>query len=137
VTEICPLAFICSDGLVAIRFDVTAVPPGADIQQAFLFLSLTSGIGPNAEVKVGLAMDEWTEDSLGRPVCNFDESVSTEVSVTPGEYSWNLTDLVLSQHANPADNHGFCMMIEDDATRTFSSREGPNNLQPHLDITYK
>jgi len=136
-TEICPLAFICSDGLVAIRFDVTAVPPSADIQQAFLFLSLTSGVGPNAEVKVGLATDDWTEDSQGRPVCNFDDSVSSEVSLTPGEYSWNLTDLVRSQHLNPADNHGFCLIIEDDSTRTFSSREGPNNLQPHLNVIYK
>ncbi len=137
VTDICPLSFICSDGLIAISFDVTTVPPGADIQQAFMFLSLTSGISPNAEVKLGLATEEWTEDSQGRPVCNFDESISTEVSLTPGEYSWNVTNFVRSQHANPADNHGFCMLIEDDATRTFSSREGLINLQPHLNIIYK
>ena len=137
LTTICPLTQICLDGLVGLRFDLTSIPSGADIQQALVYLSLTSGLETNAEVKLGIATEEWTEDSPGKPVCDYEDSVSIEVGLEPREYRWNVTDIARAQHADPSGNFGLCLMLEDDAERTFSSREGPNNLRPHLEVVYK
>jgi serine/threonine protein kinase len=133
----CILTFICLDGVAALRFDLDDIPGGADIQQASLFLSLTAGVGEDAKIKIGPATEEWTEDSQGQPVCLTETDIETEVELTPEEYSWEMTDLVKSWQSNPADNHGFCLLIEDEATRIFSSREGPNDLQPRLEVIYK
>lgn len=133
----CILTFICLDGVAALRFELDDVPDGADIQQATLYLSLTSGVGEDATIKIGPATEEWTEDSQGQPVCLTETVIQTEVDLTPEEYSWEMTDLVKSWQSNPADNYGFCLLIEEDATRIFSSREGPAELQPRLEVIYK
>jgi hypothetical protein len=133
----CLLTFICLDGVAALRFELDDIPGGADIQQATLFLSLTAGVGEDATIKIGPATEEWTEDSQGQPVCMTETVIETEVDLTPGEYSWEMTDLVKSWQSNPADNYGFCLLIEEDATRIFSSREGPSDLQPRLEVVYK
>lgn len=136
-TTPCALAALCLNGLIAIRFDLSSIPPSDNIQEATLHLTLNSGVSPLAVVRAGPALEDWTEDTDGRPECDFADSVATEIDLTPGEYSWDLTELVISQHSNPADNHGICMWLEGDATRVFSSREGPENFQPRLEIIHQ
>ncbi|MGD2048997.1 MAG: protein kinase, partial [Chloroflexota bacterium] len=96
----CLLTFICLDGVAALRFELDDIPGGADIQQATLFLSLTAGVGEDATIKIGPATEEWTEDSQGQPVCMTETVIETEVDLTPGEYSWEMTDLVKSWQSN-------------------------------------
>ncbi|MEE9465839.1 MAG: DNRLRE domain-containing protein, partial [Candidatus Neomarinimicrobiota bacterium] len=136
-TSPCALAVLCLNGLVAIRFDLTSIPSGSNIQEATLHLTLDSGVSPLTLARVGPAIESWTEDTEGRPECDFTDSVATEIGLTPGEYSWILTDLVRNQHNNPAENHGLCMWLEGDATRVFSSREGPENFRPRLEIIHQ
>jgi hypothetical protein len=136
-TSPCALAILCRNGLVAIRFDLTSIPSEDNIQEATLYLTLNSGVSPLTVARVGPAIESWTEDTEGRPECDFVDSVATEIGLTPGEYNWSLTDLVTTQHSNPAENHGICLWLEDDSTRVFSSREGPENFRPRLEIIHQ
>jgi hypothetical protein len=88
-------------------------------------------------VDLGLATESWNESSDGRMACDFTVPVSTEVGLTPGEYSWDVTDSLIDQRNNPADAHGFCLRIDGDVSRTFGSREGPADLQPRLEVVHQ
>ncbi|UCG24524.1 MAG: protein kinase [Chloroflexota bacterium] len=133
----CQQLFVCVDGLIGLQFDVIGLPEADAIQSATLVLSLTDGIGPAAQVDLGVATEPWNESSDGRMACDFGVPVSTEVGLTPGEYGWDVTSQVIAQKNNPADAYGFCLLINGEVSRTFSSREGPADLRPRLDVVHQ
>ncbi|MFN2224463.1 MAG: DNRLRE domain-containing protein, partial [Candidatus Promineifilaceae bacterium] len=133
----CPQLAFCSDGLAAVQFDMVSLPAAESIQSASLILTLTDGVGANSLVEVGLATEAWNESSTGRPTCDFSNPVGANVGLTPGEYSWDVTDALITQRSNPANAYGFCLRANGDVSRTFSSRQGPANLQPRLEVVYQ
>jgi hypothetical protein len=84
-----------------------------------------------------VATQPWNESSSERLTCDFSNPVGTSVGLTPGEYSWDVTDPLIAQRNNPANAYGFCLRIDGDVSRTFSSRQGPANLQPRLAVVYQ
>jgi hypothetical protein len=128
---------ICVDGLVALQFDVATLPAADSIQAASLILTLTDGQGPNALVELGVATEAWSELSGGRVTCDFSSPVAANVGLTPGEHSWDVTSALIAQRNDPANAHGFCLQVNGEVSRTFSSREGPANLQPRLEVVHQ
>jgi serine/threonine protein kinase len=133
----CPQLAICVDGLAAVQFEVASLPAAESIQSASLILNLNEGVGANALVEVGLATEPWNESSTGRLACDFDSPIGANVGLTPGAYSWDVTSPLITQRSNPANAYGFCLRVIGNVSRTFSSREGPANLQPHLEVVYQ
>lgn len=133
----CAQFAICVDGLAALQFDLVSLPAAETIQSAALILTLTDGLGPNAQVELGLATEAWNESSTGRPACDFGEPITTNVGLTPGEYSWDVTEALIAQRSDPADAYGFCLSVDGDVSRTFGSREGPANSRPRLEVSYQ
>jgi hypothetical protein len=127
----------CVDGLAAVQFDVNTLPAAESIKSALLYLTLVGGTGNDAVVEVGPATEAWNESSNGRPGCDFGSPIGTNVGLTPGEYRWNVTDWLISQRSNPGSAFGFCLRVNGNVTRTFSSRQGAANLQPRLEIVYQ
>jgi type II secretory pathway pseudopilin PulG len=128
---------ICVDGSAALQFDLVALPAAETILSAVLSLTLTDAIGPATQVELGLATEPWNESSAGRPACDYADPVTTEVGLSPGQYSWDVTSLLIAQRSNPADAYGFCLRAEGDVSRTFGSREGPEAQQPRLEVVYQ
>ena len=137
ISSNCAQFVICVDGLAGIQYDLTGIPFGANIHEAHLVLNLSSAVSPVANVSVGRATTAWTEDSNGRPTCDFTSPVALNVGNTPGEYSWDVTTMVRNMHTNPANDFGFCLHIDDGAERIFISREGPVNQRPRLEVVYE
>jgi hypothetical protein len=128
---------ICVDGLAAVQFDIASLPAADTIQSAILYLSLINGIEPNTLVELGLATEPWDETSGGRLACDFDNPIGTNVGLTPGEYSWNITLPLIDQRADLANAYGYCFRVNGDVSRTFGSREGPADLRPRLEVVYQ
>ncbi len=133
----CQQLLICADGLIGLQFDVFGLPAAEAIQTATLILTLTEGIGPAAQVDLGVATEPWNESSIGRLVCDFTVPISTEVGLTPGEYSWDVTGQLIAQKNNPADAYGFCLRANGDVSRTFGSRESLADLRPRLEVVHQ
>ena len=133
----CVQLAICVDGLAAVQFDLVALPAAETIQSAALILTLTDAVGPAAQVELGLATEPWNESSTGRLACDFSVPITTEVGLTPGQYSWDVTSALIAQRSNPADAYGFCLRVDGDVSRTFGSRDGPASLQPRLEVVYQ
>jgi len=133
----CPQLGICINGLAAVQFDMLSLPAAESIQSARLILTLTDGVGANALVEVGLATEAWNESSTGRLTCDFDSPIGANVGLTPGETSWDVTNPLITQRSNPATAFGFCLRVNGNVSRTFSSRQGPANLQPRLEVVYQ
>lgn len=123
--------------LLALNFDLPGVPSEA-VLDASLVLTLKSGQTDDVAVDVGLATSQWSENERERPDCDFDTfSVSQVVDTAPGEYSWDVTDMVQWQRDHPAEDYGFCLRLGDDGNRTFYSREAAELQQPRLMLTYQ
>lgn len=133
----CAQFIICVDGQASLQFDLGSIPSGADITQARLVLSLSSGVSPAALVTLGRVSDPWSEDTNGRPTCDFTTAVTNNVANNPGQYGWDVTSMVRNMQANPASDFGFCLRIDGHTERVFVSREGPLNQRPHLEIVYE
>ncbi|MGD2077133.1 MAG: protein kinase [Chloroflexota bacterium] len=133
----CAQFILCVDGLIGLQFDVASLPAADSIQSASLILTLTDAIGPNSLVEVGVATEAWTETSNGRMACDFSNPIGTNVGLAAGEYSWDVTSDLIAQRNDPANAFGFCLRANGDVSRTFSSREGPANLQPRLEVVYQ
>ena len=137
VSSACAQFVICVDGLASIQYDLSAIPFGADIHEAHLVLTFSSAVSPVATVTVGRATTAWTEDSADRPACDFTSPIALNMGNTPGEYSWDVTNMVRNMHADPGNDFGFCLIIDDGAERVFVSREGPGNQVPRLEVVYE
>jgi len=127
-------------GLVAVRFDLGGIPAGATIDEATLYLRLTSAEGASsANLRVARADSPWSEDDHSvKPGCESSGAVTRAVGIGSGWYDWNVTDLVQYQLANPTTNYGFCVTggtVDD--VRVFASREASASSRPYLRVTYR
>jgi hypothetical protein len=132
----CGGLLLCSDGLIAIKFELGELPADIFIENATLRLNLVSGNTNGLSVGVSPATTEWGESLTGRPSCDVDNEVSVPVALTPGEYSWDITEMVRVQYNNPTHSSGLCLRLSGVGQRSFTSREGPGASRPRLDVTF-
>ncbi|MFW6097589.1 MAG: protein kinase domain-containing protein [Chloroflexota bacterium] len=123
--------------LMALEFDLPDVASDA-VLDASLVLNLKSGEIDDVAVQVGLATSQWSEDERQRPDCDFETFPVVEVvDTSPGEHSWDVTEMVQWQREHPAQDHGFCLRLGDGGNRIFYSREAAEHQQPRLMLTYQ
>lgn len=124
-------------GLVAIRFDMNAIPTGVEIVQAELHLYMeeaeTTGLTANAR----LATTVWSEGDPQKPSCDEDNQISTAVPVDPGWNTWDVTTFAGGHYEEAGANYGYCIILDKVGRRTFTSREGPSTQRPYLTVTYR
>jgi len=120
----------CGSGLIAIYFDLAALPDNATIDEAVLTLYEEEGGG--ARTYARRASSGWSEGESAEPECDSSGEVAGEAN--EGEWRWDATTLVQDQLAAEGENFGFCLILKEDAGVTFASREGSG--VPALTITY-
>jgi YD repeat-containing protein len=150
---------------ILMKFNLSSLPAGAEIQKAVLRLSLVQadtrnssysvtahkvmGKNPNIAQATGRSAGStaWTASGCcyeGIPLAQSDISpsyVTASVARTTGAYSWTITDMVKEWLADPATNFGLLLNADSsktkDAFRYFASMEHSNAaLRPVLEITY-
>ena len=121
----------CGSGLIALYFDLAALPDDAPIEEAVL--TLYADEGGDARVYARRAASGWSEEGSAEPEC--DSSDETADEATEDEWRWDVTTLVQDQLSAESENFGFCLVLKEDASVTFASREGPAPRAPVLTIT--
>ena len=125
-------------GMVAIHFDLSGIPASASIQKAELTLFIEGGDTDGLNLTVQRALAAWTEDiSSAEPAISTNDTIQVPISLAPGKFKVDVTNLVKELVANPSQDFGFALQLNDVGTRTFTSREGVTNQQPTLTVTYK
>jgi eukaryotic-like serine/threonine-protein kinase len=135
----CGILLACDDeGMVAMRFDLGAVPADRPILEARLVLWLEFGAAEGLEVEVGRATEPWSEDEVAEPTCEYEGSAISPVGLTPGPYSIGVTEVVRFLRDHPDEDEGFCLrLVGDQGERRFASREGPDDRRPRLEVVYQ
>lgn len=98
-----------------IRFDISAVPPGASIKSATFraYLEEASGRNP-VSISIGRATQPWSAKSVtwgswlkSGGAC--DEKDTVAVSTTDGWNEWNAFNLFQDWYTGPYANYGLCL----------------------------
>jgi hypothetical protein len=124
-------------GLVTIRFDMNAIPSGADIVRAELNLYMEEAETTGLTVNARPATASWSEADPQKPTCDTSNAVSKPVPVDPGWNTWDVTALARDHYADAGTNYGYCLTVDQVGRRTFTSREGPSTQRPTLTVTYR
>jgi len=136
-----------------LTFDLTAIPSGASITSAKLYLYAWFITWPNSPSyyrtycahRVTSAWEESTVTWNSQPM--FSPTSTSETVVTgygtEGWFSWDVTADVQNGHLNPSAWHGILIKDKvegsyDSRTCIFYSRENPSypELKPYLEVTY-
>jgi hypothetical protein len=124
----------CGSGLIAVRFDLTALPRGARTEEALLSLYTEDGSG--TDIYARLATTQWKEeDTDGPPEC--DPAGETAGQADGEQWTWDVTSFLLAQLDAGAKDLGVCLFLKQDAGIVFGSREGAPSTAPALTITYR
>ncbi len=123
----------CASGLIALHFDLTALPSNATIEEAVL--KLYTEEGGVVRVYARRATSGWSEEGSTEPEC--DSSDETAGERIGEEWRSDVTTLVQDQLADEGENFGFCLVLKEDAGVTFASREGASSRAPVLTVTYR
>jgi len=124
-------------GLVAIRFDMTEIPTGAEIQAAQLHMYVEGGQEEEIQILVQKATVPWSEAEATRPTCDTANQTVAPVPLAPGWNVWDVTTLAQALHADPESDYGFCVLLDRVGRRVLTSREGPANRRPFLTVLYE
>jgi len=125
----------CASGVIAVRFDLTALPRGATIEGAALSLYAEEG-GSGIDVYARRATTQWKEaDSNEPPEC--DPTGETAGQVDGNEWTWDVTPVLRGQQDAGGTDFGVCLVLKADAGIVFGSREGAPSTAPALTITYR
>jgi hypothetical protein len=123
----------CGSGLIAVYFDMAGLPDGVSIDEAVL--TLYSQDAADGMVVYSLpATSGWSEKESDPPSC--DASDETLGDAAADEWRWDVTGFAQDQHAGDTENFGFCLVLSDDKSVTFGSREGAHSQAPSLTVTY-
>ena len=124
-------------GLVTIHFDLSDIPSSASIQKAELTLFIEGGDTEGLNLTVQRALAAWTEDASPEPAISTSDFIQLPISLAPGKFNVNVTNLVKELVVDPNQNFGFALQLDAPGTRNFTSREGATNQQPTLTVTYQ
>jgi hypothetical protein len=123
----------CGSGLIAVYFDLAGLPDGVSIDEAVL--TLYSQDAADGMVVYSLyATSGWSEKESDPPSC--DSSDETLGEAAADEWRWDVTGLAQDQHAGDTENLGFCLILKDEGSVIFGSREGARSGAPSLTVTY-
>ncbi len=137
-----------------IKFDLTMIPIGSQIQSANLVLknnpqsSSTSGehqqlSGSNA-MYLKAVTQNWNESTItwnNQPTVTASNQLYIPASLTANQtYNINVTSMVTNMVNNPSSNFGFCLSLANEqyyrSVILASSEHTDPNLQPVLEIVY-
>jgi hypothetical protein len=125
----------CASGVIAVRFDLTALPRGATIGDAVLRLYAEEG-GSRIDVYARRATTQWKEeDSNEPPECG--PTGETAGQADGNEWTWDVTAVLRAQQDAGEKDIGLCLILKTDAGIVFGSREGAPSTAPALTITYR
>jgi hypothetical protein len=131
-----------------VKFDLKDLPRDAVIKYAYLRLYLKEGKGADTKVSVERIMSDWNENTVtwsNQPTHGrifLVPPTVTDVSKTPGDYSWNVTSFVKGWFSGSYPNYGLMIMGLDEKVYFeyyFYSKEyyGYYRMQPRLEIAYE
>ncbi len=103
-----------------VQFDLSWIPPTDTVTSARLYATILDSQGPEDEFAyyVGRIREPWDEDEVtwsSRPNASWYGN-STDVRVTGGQISWDVTDAIQEQHSGSRDVHGLYFKREDEDT---------------------
>jgi hypothetical protein len=122
-----------------LRFDLSGLPSGVEIQSAYLYLYVVSVQGDPDSIIMRRITQLWSASVTwnSRPATS-EPSASTWVDMWPNQWrSWNATGLVRGWYAGTYPNYGMMLLSDNEADeflRVFSSAEGAHD--PYLRVTY-
>lgn len=126
-----------------IKFDVSAIPPGADIISACLEVDVYEvyGAASTYEVYIDAAPSDWDEStvtygSYGRAdACCVSAGEVTSTGVQQWTHS-NMDEIVQNWVDNPPQNYGFEISASIETTVLFRSSENTEGAKPKLIVEY-
>ena len=125
----------CGSGVIAAHFDLTALPRGATIASAVLRLYAEES-GSRIDVYARRATTQWKEeDSNEPPEC--DPTGETAGQADGNEWTWDVATVLRTQQDAGGKDFGVCLLLKNDASIVFGSREGAPSTAPALTITYR
>ena len=140
-----------------VRFDLTGMPPGIEIQSASLRLDVAERTGPDVlSVAAYRLRRSWSEDDVtwllaangtpwGEPGASdtaidrfpvaIDVAMLDQIDIS---YRWDVTEVVQDWQALPAQNHGLILAAADSPAfyTLYSSESTDLDLRPKLVIEY-
>lgn len=124
-----------------VRFDLSAVPAAATIEDASLELYLGFATElPETEVAVLPVLEDWVESEVTWEIApeTGAQATSTVIGSEGGFYAWDVTQLARDWHSGAVPNYGVLLQDVDEMTaalRGFTSRESEVN-PPRLVIKF-
>ena len=118
-------------GEIGIRFLITNIPNNVCIGSAYLSGYIKSTTKSEFSVLVSRADSPWSEETSAAPQCTSDSIRFTGVV---GWNTWDISSIIEFQHDNPSLNYGICLVVDEDVTLIFASRESAN--PPRVRVTY-
>jgi hypothetical protein len=122
----------CGSGLIAIRFDLRALPEGAAVEQAVLTLDVKDV--SDKDITIYARTGTWSDEST-EPQCEARGEVPAEPS--GDESTWDVTALISEEASITESSFSLCLVLKRDASAAFTSRESDESRAPTLTLTYR
>lgn len=130
------------EGLALLRFDLSAIPPNAIINDAQLELYLIAASDPaSVSVRIQRATQAWSASTVTwntRPPLSSTTATSAPVGTSLNtSYTWNLTNLVSSFVSGTTTNFGFALRGPTNVTfvRVFVGNATAHGARLHVDYS--
>jgi uncharacterized protein (TIGR02145 family) len=124
-----------------VKFDLSCIPPGANITSAVITISYTSSIMGTVSGNIYPISSSWNESTVtwnNKPTYITQHAVSFSKSTTQTPWSFNITDMVTSWYEGKYANNGLYLKVSTPSCYiNFKSREYGDKKQLKLTITYE